>query len=434
MNILLLSRYQFPLVKSGGTGVGVSEFMKAFNLIPGVSVKHWTWDHDNKLSSQIQDMREFRPLCNYSYDNYEGVIGSKRRYIHRLISYLFRRRQREHKLEEIKLRNLMGIMLTNLNMLSAYEDLNSFDVIHLHTWELYYTAIIAKYLFNKPLLFTTHDVMQGDKPKEVHSSDLNDHAILAERILAYECDAVVAVSEENKHHFQKLYPQSAHKCHVIPEGVNLESFKKTSTTNVFNKHNIEIEKPYIFFLGRASYQKGIDYLVNATNQIPEDIPVLFATSTHRWDGKRYEQADKYLSMVDDLMNNRENVHLIKNEWDRSLLSELYSHAALTVMPSRYETCGMVQLESQACSTPVIANACGNVTDSIEHGKTGILLKLVEDEAQYTKKLADNILQLWQKKDKLAQMGTAARSYVENNHSWHKRAIQHIALYKRLRDK
>jgi D-inositol-3-phosphate glycosyltransferase len=49
----------------------------------------------------------------------------------------------------------------------------------------------------------------------------------------------------------------------------------------------------------------------------------------------------------------------------------YSAAEVVVMPSHYESFGMVALEAMACGTPVIASRVGGLRFSVVHGYTGL---------------------------------------------------------------
>jgi D-inositol-3-phosphate glycosyltransferase len=58
----------------------------------------------------------------------------------------------------------------------------------------------------------------------------------------------------------------------------------------------------------------------------------------------------------------------------------YSAADLTVVPSRYESFGLVAVESMACGTPVVASRAGGLTFTIDDGETGLLAPVGDAEA------------------------------------------------------
>jgi D-inositol-3-phosphate glycosyltransferase len=58
---------------------------------------------------------------------------------------------------------------------------------------------------------------------------------------------------------------------------------------------------------------------------------------------------------------------------QDLLPYFYSAAEALVLPSRYESFGMVALEAMACGTPVIASRVGGLQYTVEDGRTGFLI-------------------------------------------------------------
>ncbi len=55
------------------------------------------------------------------------------------------------------------------------------------------------------------------------------------------------------------------------------------------------------------------------------------------------------------------------------LPTYYSAADATVMPSSYESFGLVAVESLACGTPVVATRVGGLSTIVHDGETGMLV-------------------------------------------------------------
>ena len=59
--------------------------------------------------------------------------------------------------------------------------------------------------------------------------------------------------------------------------------------------------------------------------------------------------------------------------DQDSLADYYAAADVLVMPSHYESFGMVALEAMACGTPVIASRVGGLTYTVRDEETGLLV-------------------------------------------------------------
>ena len=60
------------------------------------------------------------------------------------------------------------------------------------------------------------------------------------------------------------------------------------------------------------------------------------------------------------------------------LAQYYANAEVFVFPSKWETFGIVMIESMACGTPVAAFPCDGPKDVIEQGVTGFMNKSLSD--------------------------------------------------------
>lgn len=145
----------------------------------------------------------------------------------------------------------------------------------------------------------------------------------------------------------------------------------------------------VFFVGDPSDQiSGYDLASKALQNIPYKIrPTIKVLSWKKENRKRLSDKE---------------------------LSRIYNESMLTLCLTKFETFGLVPLESMACGTPVIAtNICGH-RETVLDNKTGFL---VDYDSRI---ITDKILFLLKNKKKLWKMGTEAREHIKNNWSWEKR--------------
>lgn len=107
------------------------------------------------------------------------------------------------------------------------------------------------------------------------------------------------------------------------------------------------------------------------------------------------------------VNKLTNVHLVgfKNQ---SELPTFYAAADVLVLPSEYETWGLVVNEAMACGLPcIVSDTCGAAADMILEGKTGFTYPMgdVQQLAALMIYMADN-------KEKRREMGRYAANYVK----------------------
>jgi D-inositol-3-phosphate glycosyltransferase len=103
----------------------------------------------------------------------------------------------------------------------------------------------------------------------------------------------------------------------------------------------------------------------------------------------------------------------------------YSAADVLVMPSHYESFGMVALEAMACGTPVIASEVGGLAYLVRDGETGFTIPVEEPDTLCEK------LSWLLNDDKLhTRMSRKAMEYA-GDYAWEKIASQIVGEYKKL---
>jgi D-inositol-3-phosphate glycosyltransferase len=111
--------------------------------------------------------------------------------------------------------------------------------------------------------------------------------------------------------------------------------------------------------------------------------------------------------------------------DQDLLPYYFAAAEMVIVPSHYESFGMVALESMAMGTPVIASRVGGLAHLVVDGCNGYLVPAGDAVA-----LAGRILDLLDCEGCRAQMSREARAYARG-YAWPKIVHRMLAVYSGL---
>ncbi|HSR35432.1 MAG TPA: glycosyltransferase, partial [Anaerolineae bacterium] len=174
--------------------------------------------------------------------------------------------------------------------------------------------------------------------------------------------------------------------------------------------------------------KGIDTLLRAIALIAPDMPCwrdeLSVVIIGGAPGAGVEQVNAELARLERLRVELgiEDLVTFQGAKDQDTLAYYYSAAEVVVMPSHYESFGMVALEAMACGTPVVASKVGGLAFSVQHAQTGFLVPDGDAEA-----LADRIRLLLKDKDLRQQMGKNAARWARR-YGWPDIADQIVDLY------
>jgi len=103
----------------------------------------------------------------------------------------------------------------------------------------------------------------------------------------------------------------------------------------------------------------------------------------------------------------------------------YSAAQVVVVPSHYESFGMVALEAMACGTPVIASQVGGLAFLVQDGVTGYHVPDDDPEA-----LCEELASLLGDESLRLSLGRNAAEYALN-YTWEKIARQIVGVYEEL---
>jgi glycogen synthase len=311
------------------------------------------------------------------------------------------------------------------------------DVVHSHTWYAAFGGVLARMIHGIPLVVTAHSIEPLRPWKREQLGRGADVAAWVERAALEAADAVIAVSTEMRRDLLRHYTISPERIHVIPNGVDVETYRPMPSRGRLESFGIDFRRSYVLFVGRISRQKGLLHLIRAIPAIAPDAQVVLCAATP----DTPELAREVEEAVARIQAERPGVIWIPEMVDRATAVELYSHAAVFCCPSVYEPFGLINLEAMACEVPVVATAVGGIPEVVVDGETGRLVPvdLVErdgaiepaDPDRFARDLAREVNALLADPALRGTMGVKGRQRAEALFSWAAVARRTHALYRAL---
>jgi starch synthase len=311
------------------------------------------------------------------------------------------------------------------------------DVVHCHTWYTHFGGVLAKILYEVPLVVTVHSLEPLRPWKQEQLGRGYDLSSWVEKTALSMADAIIAVSRSTALDVEQLFTVDPAIISVIPNGIDTDEYAPVTDDACVAAYGIDLTRPYVLFVGRMTWQKGLRHLLDAvTFLVPEAQVVLCAGAADTPD-----MAQELEATVVRLQQQRQGVIWIPAMVPRRSTIALYSHAAVFCCPSIYEPFGLINLEAMACGTPVVASAVGGIPEVVVHGKTGYLVDPglshtppyePRDPGQFARGLAEAMNRLLTDPALRHHMGQNGRLYVEQYFSWQSVAQRTLELYWSLR--
>jgi alpha-maltose-1-phosphate synthase len=308
------------------------------------------------------------------------------------------------------------------------------DLVHCHTWYSHFGGILAKLNYGLPLVLTTHSLEPLRPWKREQLAGGYDFSVWIEKTALEMADAVIAVSAQTKADIEGLFDVKPERLHVIHNGIDLEEYRKTDSTEALTKYGIK--KPFVLFVGRITRQKGIVHLVRAIEHMNEGFQIVLCAGAP----DTPEIGREMKETVAEVQAKHGGVIWIDEMVDKPTVRELYSNAAVFCCPSIYEPFGIINLEAMACETAVVATAVGGIKEVVVDGETGFLVpidQMVEspfeprDPEKFARDLARCINRLMADPALCEKFGRAGRKRAEEKFGWPSIARRTKALYEQL---
>ncbi len=280
-----------------------------------------------------------------------------------------------------------------------------YDLVFSHYWLSGWVGTYLQRWWNVPHITMFH-TLGAVKNAIGIGEDEPELRLETERDLAGSCHRIIAATEREKDELIRHYGASPEKIGVVPCGVNLSLFQPVDREIARQQLGFGNGK-LILFVGRIEPLKGIERLLRAVaclqNGHRPRLVIIGGDEHSRDEVERLKRLSHDLHIEDAVTLSG----LIKHE----KLPYFYSAASVCVVPSYYESFGLVALESMACGTPVVATNVGGVDMVIRQGETGYV---VTDNTP--RSLADKIVLLLSKSNHNAESARSIRASV-TQFSW-----------------
>lgn len=309
-----------------------------------------------------------------------------------------------------------------------------YDVIHSHYWLSGWVAHLLKRYWNAPSVHMYHTLAHLKNEVLNGAQRESPLRIRIERELLNVLDHVVAPNpDERAELVWGLGARDAQIC-TIPPGIDLDMFYPDNAERARKELDLP-ENPLVLYVGRIDRIKGIDMLLDSFrvlsdrsehDELPPKLVLIGGTITNSAGGVSVgddlqpivERARK-LGIEDDI--------LFRGSQPQEVLPQYYAASTVCVVPSLYESFGLVAVEAMACGLPVVATRVGGMKFTIEEGISGLLVPRQDVSA-----MADALARVIGDPDLRSTLQVGARQ-AAIRFSWHTVGAAVLNLYERLVD-
>ncbi len=280
------------------------------------------------------------------------------------------------------------------------------DVVHLQSVQGLDLAKHFKETYGTPIVYTSHSMGIVEAETTDREREYVNHQQEAIYALA---DKVICPSNMEKQRFLLYYPQHRQKVEIIPNGIDIKRIKPKR----------KILPNRLLYVGRTAKSKGIETLLQSLPQVLRKLPNTVLHVVGHGSSSSAKRIDRLIS--------RHNLkrNIVFHPWiPQEELFHFYHQCTLVVIPSYYESFGMVMLESMAHGTPVIVTTAVGAAENMSRS---VVLKVPPKD---NKTLANAIISLAKDRTALIRRGKQGIG-IAREYTWDIPIKRYTELYHRL---
>lgn len=255
-----------------------------------------------------------------------------------------------------------------------------FDFVHSHGFTAGLSTALPVRLLGRYHLLTSHDVINGDQ--FVGTRGRFVQALTGQLFGLF--DRIHSVSHDAQANLLEHFPSlDRDRCLVIPNGIEVERFLEAEPRDFRGELGLGQDVFLIGFMGRFMAQKGFRYLLDAMEILVgrTDLPrrplvIAFGEGGFLTSEKRAIAARG----LDD--------HFLFLPFTANAAASLKGFD-VAAMPSLWEACGLLAMESLVAATPLVCTSCVGLREVVRD--TPAVVVPPRDGAALAEALADRIL-------------------------------------------
>ena len=260
--------------------------------------------------------------------------------------------------------DLLPEFVSNLQRFRRDERID-YDYIHSHYWLSGWVGNLLAPRWSVPHVTMFHTLgrlknrAMGDQTESEARSEVETRIVAS-------VDRVIASSEHERQALVDLYGARRDRVEVVPCGVDLTLFQPGDREQA--RAQLGLSGEVILFVGRMDPIKGLDLLLGAVALLarrPTLKLVVVGGSGTEEEMKRSQALVGTLEIAGQVE--------FRGSVAQEELPTYYQAADICVVPSHYESFGLVAIEALACGTPVIGSMVGGLPTVIRDGENGLLV-------------------------------------------------------------
>ena len=401
MNICAVSFHCCPFSLLGGDGTGgmnvyLRELCSVTENLPGARIDIFT---------RVQNPR-FRGIKHFS---------SQARVIHL-------KGGPERPVDRTELCGFLPEFTRNMESFIV-QNKEDYDVVYTHYWLSGLVGDKIRETFNLPLVHIYHTL--SFMKKKALESENREHPsrMRSEEHLARVSDAIISSSRHEMQNLVNEYGVPSSKIKLIYPGVNPTLFFPVVNGRAPRDVQRKKAERVLLFVGRLDPVKGLMTVIDALSVLRKDEKSLYDQLKLVVIGggkkdKDLPQNQEYIRLSESIRKKKlEGKVIFLGSKNQSRLRRYYSAADALVVPSVYESFGLVVVEALACGTPAVVSRIGELESIVREGKNGLSFR-PEDPAS----LANNLKNFFSAQDGLWKKERIRRDVLKN-FSWERTATE-----------